>query len=261
MSGGFLEGRNHSFGGDMKDKLLGDKTKIRYVGKSLLITEGKTKVLVVGDLHLGYEEMLNRSGVFVSRQMFDEMILDFKAIFVEVGHVDKVILLGDVKHDFGGISRQEWNDVTSILDYFKTVADEIVIVKGNHDSILEPIVKKKEIKLKEHYIWKKFCFMHGHQDIKEAYGKEIEYWVIGHAHPAIKLQEGAKVEKYKCFLSGKYKGKKIIILPSFIDYNVGSDPRDDGVDLAWNINLNGFEVFIVGENLEVLDFGKLKNIE
>ena len=46
---------------------------ISYVGKGLLIEEGE-KILVIGDLHLGYEEMPNKSGVFVTRQMFEDMI-------------------------------------------------------------------------------------------------------------------------------------------------------------------------------------------
>ena len=73
--------------------------KIRYIGKCLLLEGRKEKVLVVGDLHLGYEEALNRSGVFISRQMFDEIISDFNAIFGEVGKVDKIIILGDIQNN------------------------------------------------------------------------------------------------------------------------------------------------------------------
>ena len=59
------------------------ESKINYVGKCILLERGGEKILAVGDLHLGYEETLNRAGIFVSRQMFDEMIADFDAIFAK----------------------------------------------------------------------------------------------------------------------------------------------------------------------------------
>lgn len=236
------------------------KTKLKYVGKCLLIERAKEKVLVIGDLHLGFEESLNKSGVFVSRQMFDEIISDFNAIFGEVGHVGKIILLGDIKHDFGGILGQEWGDVTRLLHYLKPLGDEIIVLRGNHDTILEPIMKKIGLKLKEHYFWKEFCFMHGDEDFERIWEKKVKWLVVGHGHPAIKLREGSKVEKYKCFLVGKFRGKNMIVMPSFIEYYAGSDPRDDEIVLAWDVNFNNFDVKIVGENLEVLDFGKLKKI-
>ena len=235
--------------------------KIRYVGKCLLLEGEKEKVLVVGDLHLGYEEALNRSGVFVSRQMFDEIISDFNAIFGEVGKVDKIILLGDVKHDFGGISKQEWGDVMRFINYIKPFADEIIIIKGNHDTILGPIMKKIGLKLKDYYIWKEFCFLHGDRNFDKIWEEKVKWFVIGHGHPAIKLREGSKMEKYKCFLVGKFKGKMVIVVPSFIEYYAGSDPREGEVVLAWNVNFNNFDVKIVGEDLEVLDFGKLRDIK
>jgi len=251
--------------------------KMRYLGKCLLLEDerkentGKNeKVLVVGDLHLGYEEALNKAGVFVSRQMFEEMISDLNLVFGEVGHVNKVILLGDIKHDFGGILKQEWRDVTKILDYFSSMADKVIVIRGNHDTMLEPILKKKKMKLRDYYIWKEFCFLHGDSDFeflwdrKRGSGKEIEYLVVGHGHPAVRLNEGVKSEKYKCFLVGKFRGKNLIVVPSFIDYYVGSDPREGEIVLAWDIDFGNFDVKVVpvapGE-LEVLDFGKLKRLK
>ena len=245
----------------MKRKDKKEEMKIKYIGKCLLIEGGKERVLVVGDLHLGFEESLNKSGVFISRQMFDEIISDFNAIFGEVGRVDKIILLGDIKHDFGGISGQEWGDVTRLLHYLKPLGDEILVLRGNHDTILEPIMKKIGLKLKDCYFWKEFCFVHGDEDFDKIWGKKIEWLVVGHGHPAIKLREGSKIEKHKCFLVGKFKGKNMIVVPSFIEYYAGSDPREGEIVLAWNVNFNNFDVKIVGENLEVLDFGKLKNIK
>jgi putative SbcD/Mre11-related phosphoesterase len=243
-----------------------EETKLKYIGKCLLIEKEREKVLVVGDLHLGYEEALNRTGVLVGRKMFDEMISDLNAVFGEVGRVDRVVLLGDVKHDFGGISKQEWKDVNAIIDYLESMCKKVIVIKGNHDTILEPILRKRKMKLVGCYIWNGFAFLHGDEDYEEIWGKEIDTIVVGHGHPAIRLREkkGVKEEKYKCFLVGKFKGKKMIVVPSFIDFYVGSDPRDDEMVMAWDVNWVNFDVKIVspGEgNIEVLDFGKLKNLD
>lgn len=236
--------------------------KIEYIGKCLLIRERKKKILVVGDLHLGYEEYMNKTGVFVSRQMFDEMISYFDGVFAKVGKVEQIVLLGDVKHDFGSITKQEWNDVLKLFGYLGEECEEIAVARGNHDRILEPIVRKNEkVILRDYFIEKKFAFLHGDKSYLEVYDKNVKYWVIGHGHPAVKISDGVKVEKYKCFLVGKYKGRKIIVVPSFLEVSEGSDPRENNLGLAWNFNLDKFEVKIVsGDDLKVMDFGLLKEL-
>ena len=272
--------------------------KMEYLGKCLLINEGKEKILCVGDLHLGYEGVLNKSGVFVSRQMFKEMINYFDKVFEKTGNVDKIILLGDVKHEIGSIMKQEWNDVLGLIRYLgKKLSEdgEIIVVKGNHDKILEPILRNieipsnlvtpqsgisnrhsrtkdnkingnvymKEVVLKDCYVLGDFCFMHGDRDFLENYDKKIKYWVLGHGHPAIKISEpgGVKVEKYKCFLEGRWKGKKIIIVPSFFSANEGSDARENNLGMVWKFDYNKFNVKVVsGRGLEVLDFGILSKL-
>ncbi len=240
---------------------------INYIGKCILLKNKNKKILVIGDLHLGYEEVLNRSGVFVSRQMFDEMIFYLDKIFSKIGKVDSVILLGDVKHDFGSIVKQEWNDVLGLFDYLENklkAEGKIIITRGNHDKIIEPIARKREnVKLLDYYILNEFCFLHGDKSFDKIYGGKIKYWIMGHGHPAVKISDGVKVEKYKCFLEGKYKNKEVIVVPSFFTYSEGSDPRENELGLAWKFNFNKFDVKIVGlgENLEVLDFGKLGRLE
>ena len=231
---------------------------MKFVGKCLLIEISGKKILAVGDLHLGYEEALNRGGVFVSRKMYEEMIEEFDEVFERVGEVDEIVLLGDVKHVFGKILRQEWDDVLNLFDYFLKRSAKIVVVKGNHDKIIGPIVSKRErVEVKDFYIVKEFCFLHGDRDFEESCGKAIRCWIAGHGHPAVKLKEGLKVEKYKCFLVGRYCGREVVLMPSFFAYSEGSDPRENNLRYPWKFSLGKFDVKIVSEGLKVLDFGKL----
>lgn len=243
-----------------------DKDKVNFIGKCLLIETNEKRILVIGDLHLGYEESLNRSGVFMHHHLFDETLRYFNKVFDLVGRIDYVVLLGDVKHNMGMIMKQEWNEVLALFNYFEDKCNEIVIVKGNHDNILEPIVKRKgSIRLSDFFVFGDFCFMHGDRDffnVGKVDDRKIKYFVLGHGHPAIKISDGVKIEKYKCFLVGKYLGEKVIIVPSFIEANEGSDPRENDLGMAWNFNYKDFEVFIVqDESLEVLKFGKLKRLK
>ena len=243
--------------------------KIEYIGKTLLIeTELGEKILVFGDIHFGMEG--NLRGLSFEVKLRERILDGFEEIFEKVGKVDRVIFLGDLKHNFSGIAREEWRDVLGMFDYIKDYCKRIIVIKGNHDNFLMNIISKwekdnpgRDIRLVDYYVNEGFCFLHGDRDFEEIHSKEIKYWIMGHAHPAVVLREkkGIKSEKYKCFLVGKFKRKNVVIVPSFIEYKEGSDPRDSAYKLAWDFNLGKFDVKIIGENLEVLDFGKLRDLD
>ena len=241
--------------------------KIKFVGKSLLIeaavsrrsTENsKTeRVLVIGDLHLGYGESLRNSGIMIPVKTYAVVLRDLNQIFDCVGNVNRVVLLGDVKHAFGAIWRDEWDEVLGLLDYLKNKCEEIVVVRGNHDIFTGFVTKKKGIKLVDYYLWEEFCFLHGDRDFKEIYSRKTKVWVLGHLHPAVVLRDGAKSEKYKCFLAGKFRGRRVFILPSFFPVREGNDVGENSYDLPWKFALSKFEVYVVERDLETLNFGKL----
>lgn len=233
---------------------------MKFIGKCLLIEEKGKKILVVGDLHLGFEESMNESGVLIGRQMFKEMISDLEGGFEKAGKIDEVVLLGDVKHEFGGILRQEWKEVLGLFDYLKKKCDKIVVIRGNHDNYLKNIAGKRGIEVRDCYVYGKYGFLHGNKDYKGVWDKKVKCLVVGHIHPAVKLRDGVKVEKYKCFLEGKFKGKEMIVVPSFIEYHEGSDPRENKIKLAWKVDFRKFGVKVVGGKLGILNFGKLEKL-
>ncbi len=233
---------------------------IKFLNKCVLIKEKSKNILVLGDLHIGYEESLNKIGVLVPRMQFKEMVEELREIFSDTGRVDEIVLLGDLKHEFGEISKQEWKEVTGILDLFKKWAKQIILIKGNHDTILGPIAKRKEIEIKEFYVTEGICFLHGHKMYPECLDKKIKSIILGHRHPAVVLSDKYKKERYKCFLVGKWKGKKVIILPSFFPFIEGSDiinVQESKLFISKKV-LNEFEVYVIGKG--IYKFDKLKNI-
>jgi len=232
--------------------------KYEFIDKALYFPE--EKALAIADLHIGYEESLNEQGIFVPRRQFEETMADLEKVFSNVGKVKEVVIVGDLKHEFGIISSQEWSEVRKVLDYLKGKVGKVVLVKGNHDTVLEPIAKREEVEIKECYKKKDICFVHGDKLVMECMDKSIRLVVAGHRHPAVILQDEYKKERYKCFLVGKWKGKKIIVLPSFFPFVEGSEISsiEDNRMFIEEKNLKGFEAWVVGD--EVYRFGKIKDI-
>jgi len=234
---------------------------IEYLGKCLLITENAEKILAVGDLHLGYEEALFMSGISVGRVLFAEIIDEFKEVFAKTGKVDRIVLLGDVKHVFSLNLKQEWNDVLALFDFLLSYCKEIIVTRGNHDNYLMTIAGKRMVRVVDSFVFGETAFLHGNKEYKEIGSLGIKRWIMGHGHPAIKISDGKKTEKYKCFLVGKYGKREIIIVPSFFGANEGSDVRNYDMKMAWDFGLSNFDVRIVSNNLEVLNFGRLSKIK
>lgn len=199
------------------------KPQIKFLDDCLLIDDS---ILVIGDLHVGYEEHVVSEGLLPKIQM-KEVLGKLEGVFEGLDkkkiRLKKIILLGDLKHEFGSVSNSEWREVLQLLDYLLNKCKEIILIKGNHDNILGPIVRKRGIVLKNFYKIKngKICFLHGHKLFKQCLNSQI--LVMGHLHPAVTIRDKYKKEKFKCFLYGNWKRKKVYILPSFSGISFGYD--------------------------------------
>lgn len=212
-----------------------------------------SKTLVICDLHIGFEEALGRQGVLVPRVQFKDMIARLEWIFKHA-KIERVVLNGDVKHEFGRISNQEWREVTRLMEFFKKKQVEVIAVKGNHDTIFGPLARKLNIKEVPELIDDGVQIVHG-DEVPKKLSKVI---LMGHEHPAIVLREKAKSEKFKCFVKTTYKQSTIIVQPSFNPLTKGTDVLEGSLLSPLLPNLKKGEVFIVNEEShEVLNFGKV----
>ncbi len=216
--------------------------------------------LIFADFHVGYEEMLNKKGILVPRFHIKDIIQRLDPIFktLENKKINKIIINGDLKHEFGTISEQEWRDSLKLLDFLSRHCQELILIKGNHDTILGPIAKKRNLKIVDHLLLDNTLICHGHQIIKT--DAKIKTIIIAHDHPAVSLQEGPRTETFKCFLRGNYKRKKLIVMPSFNQLSEGVDITKERVLSPYlKQNLNKFEVYIVSD--KTYNFGKLKGLK
>jgi len=231
---------------------------IEIRGKALWLA--KQKVLIIADLHIGYEEALIEEGILVPRFRLEEMKQEIVELLKLKPRI--VVINGDLKHEFGEISKQEWQETLEILDILLKDKRKVVLIRGNHDTILEPIARKKRLKVMDYYCINDICVLHGHKILldKEIYSKKIRTIVIGHEHCAVSIREGVKQELYKCFLKGKWHGKNLVVMPSFFSIYEGSDVRKEKL-LSPFLNekdIKNFKIFILGDR--VYNFGELRRI-
>lgn len=226
------------------------------------------KALVISDVHIGYEEALNRKGILIPRKQFPETMLRLEKIITTLKkemkgkkEIKEIVINGDLKHEFGRISETEWRHALRIIDTLQKECKRITLIKGNHDTILKPIAEKRaHVQLVDQIQFNDILILHGDALPKEGIPKDISTIIIGHEHCAITLRQWPRAEKFKCFIKGKYKGKVIIAMPSFNLLHEGTDVlKEKCMSPFLQQNLGNFTVYVVSDK-EVLEFGKLKSL-
>lgn len=232
---------------------------LRIAGLGLFVESEKT--LVVGDLQLGFEESLNAQGVFIPRVNLKKCVKRLNEIFSELKEIDRIAINGDLKHEFGRISEQEWREVVEVLQLMKRHAKEVIIVKGNHDIALGPIAGWENVKIVEQLFLEKekILIVHGHRVPESKEFNEAKILIIGHEHPAIALHEGVKREKFKCFLKGKFREKTLIVIPSLTELTTGTDVLNEKLLSPFlEKGIEEFEAWVIED--KPYYFGKLKEL-
>ncbi|MBI2664103.1 metallophosphoesterase [Candidatus Woesearchaeota archaeon] len=228
----------------------------------------KINSLVIGDVHIGYEEALNRRGVLIPRFHFRDVAADLDKTFKLLqpllkshkGKLKNIIINGDLKHEFGSISGQEWREILKFLDILSKHCEKIILIKGNHDIFLGPVAKKRNIAVVEDYSAGGIFVCHGHQIPATKQFREAKILVIGNEHPAVSLKDNARTETFKCFLKGSFRGRQMIVMPSFNPITVGTDVlKEKFISPFLKGSIDDFEVFVAeGDNFY---FGKVKGLK
>ena len=219
----------------------------------------KERTLILSDMHIGIEEAMQKKGFLLPRFQLKDFEIRLDKIFQEHA-VDTVVFNGDLKHEFGSISATEWRNIASMLEFAGKYAKEIVIIRGNHDILLEPIAKKLNIKVQDYCKINGYFICHGDKLIKNADFEDSSVIIIGNEHAAISLRKGGRKELYKCFLLGAFMGKKLIAMPSFNAMAEGTDILDgEFISPFLKQDLGDFEVYI--SSGKAYHFGKVRNVE
>ena len=86
--------------------------------------------LIIADVHIGFEESLNKQGILVPRFQFNDLINRIKPIFGKLKNkkIEKIIINGDLKHEFGTISEQEWRHTLRFIDFLSGYCKNVLFI-------------------------------------------------------------------------------------------------------------------------------------
>ena len=185
--------------------------------------EGR-KYITVSDLHIGLEADLLTKGITVGHSLVSEMVAELLGL-VESEHVDGIILLGDIKHTVGSISRQEWDNVPVFLKQLSAKA-EVYLVPGNHDGNIGHLVPMNiNITTSKGMTLDDTLLVHGHSMPSDVRA-HVNRIVMGHIHPVF-LKKGSVINGERVWLyiqarkEALFAGKgmlEIVVVPAFNPY-------------------------------------------
>jgi len=186
-----------------------------------LLLEDDRRYVAVTDLHIGLEAELLNKGVTmpsVVRTMADELLQ-----LVDQERAHGVILLGDIKHTVGSISRQEWDEIPVFLKQLAAKAD-VYLVPGNHDGNIRHLVPSSVnfVSAKGMTIGETLL-VHGHS-MPSYMRSGVARIVIGHVHPVF-VKQGSVVHGQRVWIYMQARKEalfpsgeglvEVVVVPSF----------------------------------------------
>lgn len=154
---------------------------------ALLLRSKNQRVLVVADLHIGWEVALAQKGVYIPSQT--PKILNKLQKIVKIAKPTRLIFLGDVKHTVAKVELSEWRDVPNLFETLERSVSNIQVVPGNHDGNLEPLLPETVTLLPATGVKiGDVGLFHGHAwPAPELLG--CRTLVMGHIHPTVAFRD------------------------------------------------------------------------
>jgi putative SbcD/Mre11-related phosphoesterase len=178
-----------------------------------------SRTMVLGDMHLGIEASLELDGVQLPRAQGAEMRKRVTEA-TELHHPRRIIVLGDMKHEFSRNLDQEWSQVRGMLEHMRSLA-EVTVVRGNHDNFLANITSRMGVDLVDELQVDGYHLSHGHIPCPH------RPLIQGHEHPSARLFDGVGgYVKMPAFLH--HARERILIIPAFSPLAAGNDVGNIG---------------------------------
>ncbi|MFA5333442.1 MAG: metallophosphoesterase [Candidatus Nanoarchaeia archaeon] len=210
--------------------------------------------LVISDLHIGFEKGLQSKGYTI----FSQTKKMLKTIKLAKKGVCKLIILGDLKDE---ISYSYKKSITEFLAELSKIFKEIILIKGNHDGLIEKYAKNFEnVAVKTELLLDDYLFIHGHKmPSKEALMK-AKTLIVGHFHSNYEFRNylgkttRLKTWNFYSFDNEKfYSAKKIktsvkilLSFPAFNEFFIGSNeksgPLKNYIKLKESITINHLKI-------------------
>jgi putative SbcD/Mre11-related phosphoesterase len=154
-----------------------------------LVKTQKTRTMIIADLHIGWEMALAEKGIHVPSQTL-KLLKKLMALIAEY-RPQQLLILGDVKHTVAKAEVGEWRDVPNFFNELRKQVQEIIVIRGNHDGNLEPLLPETvKIRPATGITLAEYGFFHGHQWPSPTM-LGCETLVMGHVHPVVAFRDPA----------------------------------------------------------------------
>jgi len=154
-----------------------------------LLGTGKSRTLVIADLHLGWEMALSEKGIHVPSQT--QKLLKRVLDLISMYKPGRLLILGDIKYSVAAADIGEWHDVPDFFTGLQKRLSDIVIIRGNHDGNLEPLLPENvKILPATGVSMGEVGFFHGHKWPTPAL-LGCKTLVMGHVHPVVAFRDRA----------------------------------------------------------------------
>ena len=197
---------------------------LKFIAGQAAAVVGKN--LIISDSHVGVELELEAKGISVSNFELEAKKLNS---LLKQTKCNRIIVLGDFKHDFYGLKNKEFWVLKKFLKLLK--CKNILVIKGNHDSQLEEFKEVKVIEAKGMLVEEKgvkYGLFHGHALPSTEILENADVFLLGNMHPLVEISEGKGGERFSyrtpVWMMGKTKenrkiglrgGKKWVLFPAF----------------------------------------------
>lgn len=198
--------------------------------RPVLEISGTKKLICAGDLHIGLENEMKVKGVHVPSQTFR---MEKELISLAEGH-DGLVLLGDIKHQVPGSSKQEYVEIPRFFTELKKAYGEVHIVRGNHDTNIEAMLPEGIIvHPATGFVMDDVGFVHGHTwPSPEVMSKKV--LIMAHNHPAVIFEDNMHTNQIeRCWVRCRFREsathrylelpEEVIIVPA-LNRNLGGSP-------------------------------------
>lgn len=246
---------------------------------AILVKTDKQKILVVSDLHIGIETAYRNAGANIPSQT-KRLIDRLSKICVE-NKIDRLVLLGDIKHTVPQTSYQELEEIPELFYALEPVIDRVDIVLGNHDGNFKryiPKLDKMSIKIRSSHGFtiNNVGLFHGHTWPNKTV-LSCDYILMGHNHPNILFVDELGGRLFKpCWIRAKFNPEitsdrypefnqdaELIVLPAFNHLGTGTSINNPDQRLLGPILKNGL-ADMDNAKIILLDgthLGKLKDLQ
>ena len=217
----------------------------------ILIIENSNlnRYLVISDIHIGFEDKINRKGVFIDPKKNVDELIEVLSNTINKTQIDNLIILGDLKSSVSVITKSEWNNVPYFIDSLSKLCN-IYLVPGNHDgNIIHLVSNNVNLMSAKGMEINNILLTHGHAI--PTIGNNINKIVTGHLHPIL-IKEGN-------ILNGQKVWIKIILKKNQkVSKNTTRESPDRQIEFIIIPHFNKYLNHHMDSNIEDYSKGKSK---